>query len=85
MITPIEVVALKIHKALADEQRWKVRQALKKSKPPKANISKKQTLALKSLQSDKNIISLPADKGNTTVVMDKVEYYNKLATVVMVK
>ena len=48
---------------------------IEKSKPPKSN----QRLALKSLQSDTNIIILPADKGNAIVVIDKVEYSNKLA------
>ena len=53
-----------------------MRQALEKSEPPKLNISKEESLALKSLQDDENIIQ-PTDKGNATV-MDKVEYSNKL-------
>ena len=43
------------------------------------HISTLYTLYIKSLQSDENIIILPADKGNATVTMDKVEYSNKLA------
>ena len=62
--------------------RWKVRQALEKSKLPKPNITKEERLAIKSLQRDENIIILPADKGNATVVMDKVEYSNKLADLI---
>ena len=38
LIAPIEDAALKIPKAQADELKWKVRQALEKSKPPKSNI-----------------------------------------------
>ena len=34
---------------------------------------------MKSLHDDNIIIILPADKGNPTVVMDRVEYSNKLA------
>ena len=34
------MAALKLPKAKADELRWKVRQALEKSKPPKPNNSK---------------------------------------------
>ena len=49
------------------------------SKPPKSNISKTERQALKSLPDDDSIIILPADKGNVTVVMDRVEYSNKLA------
>ena len=59
-----------------------MRQALEKSKPPKPNISKRERQALKSLQDDDSIIILPADKGNATVVMDRVEYSNKLAELI---
>ena len=46
LIASIEDAALKIPKASADELRWKVRQALGKSKPPKPNISKTERQAL---------------------------------------
>ena len=82
LITPVEEAALKIPKALADELKWKVRKALEKSKPPKPNISKVERRAIKSLQEDDNIIILPTDKGNATVVMDRVEYSNKLADLI---
>ena len=82
LIAPIEGAALKIPKPRADELRWKVRQALEKSKPPKPNISETERQVLKSLQDDNNIIILPADKGNATVVMDRVEYSNKLADLI---
>ena len=36
----------------------------------------------KSLQGDNSIIILPADKGNATVVTDRVEYSNKLADLI---
>ena len=73
LISPIEEVTLKFAWACADEPRWKMRQVLEKSKPLKSKISKGERLVLKSLQSDENIIQ-PADKGNATVEMDKVEY-----------
>ena len=82
LIAPIEDAALKISKAQADELRWKVSQALEKSKPPKPNISKSERLTIKSLLVDNNITILPADKGNVTVVMDRVEYSNKLANLI---
>ena len=82
LIALIEDAALKIPKASADELRWKVRPALEKSKPPKPNISKTERHALKSLQDNNSIIILLADKGNATVVMDRVEYSNKLADMI---
>ena len=80
LIAPIEDAALKIPKAKADELRWKVR--LEKSKPPKPNILKTERQALKSLQDDNSLIILSADKDNATVVMDRVEYSNKLADLI---
>ena len=82
LIASIEDAALKIPKASANEQKWKVRQALEKSKPPKPNISESERLVIKPLQGDNNIIILPTDKGNATVVMDRVEYSNKLADLI---
>ena len=80
LIAPIEDAALKIPKAQTDEQRWKVRQAFEKLKPPKPNISKAKRLAIKSLQDDNNIIIFPADKGNATAVMNRVEYSNQMGS-----
>ena len=45
-------------------------------------LNKGLNFALKSLQDDNSIIILPADKGNATVVMDMVEYSNKLADLI---
>ena len=74
LIAPIEDASLKIPKAQADELRWKVRQALEKSESPKPNISKAERQAIKSQQNHNNIIILQADKGNATVLMDRVDY-----------
>ena len=84
LIASIEDAALKIPKARADELRWKVRQALEKSKPPKLNISKVERQTIKSLQDDNNNIILPVDKSDDTVVMDRVEYSNKLVAMVVI-
>ena len=70
------------YKRQAEELRLNVRQALEKSKPSKADILKEERLAIKWLQADENIIIQPADKGNATVVMDKVEYSNKLTDLI---
>ena len=45
-----------------------------KAKPPKRNITRKQSTSLKSLQQNENIIILPADKGRANVVLDKKDY-----------
>ena len=38
--------------------------------------------AIKSLQDDKSIIILPADKCNASVAMDRLDYSNKLADLI---
>ncbi|XP_036355188.1 uncharacterized protein LOC118761427 [Octopus sinensis] len=80
IIAPIEEITVNIPKAQGDELRWKVRQVLGKVKFPKPNITNEEKFAIKRLQIDNSIIILPAGKGNTTVVMNKSDYFEKLAT-----
>ncbi|MFW5444372.1 MAG: hypothetical protein ACKE51_08715, partial [Methylococcaceae bacterium] len=42
------------------------------------NFSTEQFRAVKLLKNDPSIVILPADKGRTTVVMDKVDYTDRL-------
>ena len=78
IIAPIEEAASRIGQEKGDELRWKVRQALEKAKTPKPNLTRQQQAAMQSLSRDTDIIILPADKGNATVVMDKSDYSRKL-------
>ena len=50
------------------------------AKPPKQNASKDEQHTLKNLQRNK-IVNLPADKGNTTVVLDNKEYEEKASEI----
>ena len=52
--------------------------ALSKVKPPPTNFDKKMHMAVKGLKRDKDIVILPADKGNMTIVMDRSVYEEKL-------
>ncbi|KXJ11975.1 hypothetical protein AC249_AIPGENE14176 [Exaiptasia diaphana] len=62
------------------EIRSKVCSILSSSKPPKSNLSSNGMKAIKTLRSEKDIIILKADKGNSTVVMDRKEYDHKIET-----
>ena len=42
----------------------------------------KERLSIKSLQCDENVIILWPDKGNATVVMNKVEYSDELVVLI---
>ena len=45
---------------------------------PKCNLPGHLRKAVRTLRNDENIVILPADKGNSTVVMDRTEYDRKL-------
>ena len=47
---------------------------LQHSKPPKDDLSKDDRKALKELQSDTSIVILPADKGRSTVILNREDY-----------
>ncbi|XP_072041057.1 uncharacterized protein [Amphiura filiformis] len=60
--------------------RGKIASTLKSSKVPEQNITKEERKAIKDLKKVEDIIILPADKGKSTVVLDKAEYEEKVTT-----
>ena len=50
---------------------------LQNSKLPKDNLSKDERKPLKELQSDTSIVTLPADKGRFTVILNREDYLEK--------
>ena len=50
---------------------------LKDVKPPKSNITREESVALRDLRSDDSILVLPADKGRATVILNKDSYIDK--------
>ena len=57
--------------------RAKITLTLQNSKPPKDNLSKDERKALKELQSDTSVVYLPADKGRSTVILNREDYLEK--------
>ncbi|XP_072021904.1 uncharacterized protein [Amphiura filiformis] len=51
---------------------------LKSSNNTKSNLSKEEKRALVDLKKDDKIMILPADKGKSTVVLNKVDYEEKV-------
>ncbi|XP_072033096.1 uncharacterized protein [Amphiura filiformis] len=70
------------HLPLADgiQLRAKVASTLKSSKVPEQNVTKEERKAIKDLKKAEDIIILPADKGKSTVVLDRVDYDEKVNT-----
>ena len=63
-----------LEKEEVDTIRAKVNFTLQTSKPPKDNLSKDERKALKVLESDTSIVILPADKGQSTVILNREDY-----------
>ncbi|XP_065213372.1 uncharacterized protein LOC135840674 [Planococcus citri] len=78
IITGVEATIRTLPEEEAEEIRQQTVHILKKSKPPKANLTKEEQTALKELTKNKDIIVTRADKGNATVIMNKVDYNNKI-------
>lgn len=53
---------------------------IRRTKPIKSNTSKAEFVALKNLRDNKDILVLPADKGNATVIMNTADYKSKITT-----
>ena len=58
--------------------RAEVAGVLRNAKPPKSNISKEERAAIKSLKKKDTIMIMGADKGRSTVVLDKENYEDKV-------
>ena len=66
-----------LEKEEADTIHTKVSPTLQNSKPPKDKLSKDERKALKELQSDTSIVILPADKGRSTIILNREDYLEK--------
>ena len=51
---------------------------LKRARPPRKNITREEECTIRTLKNDSDLIILPADKGNTTMVLDRDEYEKKV-------
>ena len=76
-ITAIEAACTKLSQQDAEELRANINRVLRSSHPPKPNLTKAQTSALRELKRDRDHIVLTADKGVAMVIMDRQDYVNK--------
>ena len=52
------------------------------SQHQKANVTKRERIALKNLRKNEDLVILPADKGNATVLLNKEDYIRKMEEVI---
>ena len=76
-ITAIEAACTKLSQQDAEELRADINRVLRSSHPPKPNLTKAQTSALRELKRDRDRIVFTADKGVAMVIMDRQDYINK--------
>ena len=76
-ITAIEAACTKLSQQDAEELRADINRVLRSSHPPKPNLTKAQTAAIRELKRDRDRIVLTADKGVAMVIMDRQDYNNK--------
>ena len=80
IIAATESTARQLETDEAKQLRICVSEALSKARPPSSNIDKRMDRAIRDLRRDTDIVILPADKRNTTVVMDRTDYTMKMNT-----
>ncbi|XP_011859451.1 PREDICTED: uncharacterized protein LOC105556945 [Vollenhovia emeryi] len=80
IISQIETAIFHLPPEAGNNIRQQSAQILRKAKLSIQNINREERLALRSIKQNDDILILPADKGNTTVVMDKKDYHNKVNT-----
>ena len=62
----------------ASNIRVQITEVLRRATLPASNLTKNKKDALRNLRVDKSIHILKADKGNATVILDRLEYDNKI-------
>ena len=78
IIAQVEAGIRNLSAVVAEEIRGEVGRILKKSKPPYSNLTYQEKQVIKSLNADKNIMILPEDKGNATVIMNTTDYKEEI-------
>ena len=77
-VVATEVVCDRLDAKDKEEIRSKVTTILRHASPPSSNITRNERQAIKDLKKDNNIVILPADKGEITVVLDSNTYEEKV-------
>ena len=76
-VAQVEKLCQQLKQVEAEELRGEIKSILKKIHPPKSNITKEETKAIKELKEEKDRIILTMDKGVSMVVMDREDYIKK--------
>ena len=78
VISNIEVAIKDLDIAKSEEIRQDIAKILRTSKPSTSNIYVEEKRALNNLRKNKSIVILKFDKGNTTIIMNRINYDIKM-------
>ena len=78
-VAAVEQCARRMNEIDANDLHGRVCGVLRRAKLPRNNLTMDQRKALKELSNMEDVVVLPADKGNTTVLMTAVDYDSKLS------
>ena len=78
IVQRLEPKLFHLNNDVASNIRVQITEVLRRAKLPRSNLTKNMKDAVRNLRADKSIHILKADKGNATVVLDRVEYDNKV-------
>ena len=73
-VAAIEEGISKLEDDAANHIQERIRGIIRRARLPVDNLDKEHRKALKSINGMKNVVVLPADKGNSTVVLNKEDY-----------
>ncbi|XP_070394021.1 uncharacterized protein [Dermacentor albipictus] len=80
-VCAVENAVSQVDPAHRDEARTRVVSVLSRLRgPPSSALSSEERQAVKRLRGNYKVVILPADKGNATVLLDKVDYSQKMLT-----
>ena len=65
---------------MAEEARQETVRIIKTSSRPRDNLTRAERAALKTLKKNTNLTILQADKGNATMVLNTVDYKQKITS-----
>ena len=83
IIQSVEPALRRLNKTATDDVRLQMSDVLRKAKPAKPNLSKRELSALRDIRRDSSIHILTPDKGNATVIMDRSQYTDKVSHILL--
>ena len=80
ILASVESCLWKVPQSEANAIRSKIMATIQTAKPPMSSLTKEEKVALAEIKNLDTVLFLKADKGNSTIIMDKEQYNEKIET-----